>query len=184
VNRPLRAASLLTLAFTFIALWIAFVTTGGEPPGSDRPLHGISALLTTLFLIGVLFLAGLMATSDQNTGEKSVGTWTMIAAIIAVGALLGLVYSLRVVLWGGSAWLRWAVAALVTVTILAVSGRALGCAALLGLIWGLLGAWAGAGQELTARVDLILTGSMVGATVGAVAGTLWKAGRRRGHGGL
>jgi hypothetical protein len=186
----MRSASLLTLAFTFIALWIAFVTTGGEPPGPEQPLQWTSALLMTLFLMGALFLAGLLATSDQKSRRslsyrrESVGTWTMIAALIAVGALLGLVYALRVVLWGGPAWLRWAIAALVTVTILAVSGRALGCAALLGLIWGLLGVWAGAGQEPVARVDLILTGSMVGATVGAVAGTLWKAGRRRGHGGL
>jgi hypothetical protein len=186
----MRNASLLTLVFTFIALWIAFVTTGGEPPGPDPPRHGIPALLMTLFLVGALFLAGLMAISDQKTRRspghrrEPVGTWTVLAALIAVGALLGLVYSLRALLWGGPAWLRWAIAALVTVTILAVSGRALGCAALLGLIWGLLGVWAGIGRKPTARVDLILTGLMVGATVGAVAGTLWRAGRRKDWRGL
>lgn len=172
MNRPFRTASLLTLIFTFVALWFAFVTSGDEPSASDWPLSWISPVLMTLFLMGALFLAELMLASTRGTGWQagSAGTVTMLAALIAVGALLGLMFSLRAVLWGGPAWRRWAIVGLVTAAVLAGSGRALGCAVLAGLVWGALGMWAGAGQEPTGRVDLLLTGWMVGTTLGAVGG--------------
>lgn len=45
-----RAAAVLTLVFTFGALWIAFVLTGDEPPDSAwRPLRWFSSLGATFY---------------------------------------------------------------------------------------------------------------------------------------
>lgn len=184
IDRPFRIAAILTLSFTFIALWVAFVTTGDEPLEPGTLLSWLSSVVITLFLIGVLFLTGLAAASaleDRGWGslrQSPAEVSTAIAAGVAVGATLGLVFSLRTMLWGGPALLRWTIVGLVTATVLAGSGQATGCAALGGLMLAALGAWAGIDRELTGRIDLIFTGWLVGTTVGAVGGTLWKVARR------
>jgi hypothetical protein len=123
MNRPLRTAAILTLSFTFIALWIAFVTTGDEPLRPGGPRRWLLSVATTLLLIGTLFLTGLVTASAQEAGgwagprQKPAGASMAIAALVAVAALLGLVPSLRTVLWGGPAWLRWAIVGLATTTV-------------------------------------------------------------------
>ncbi len=184
-----RTAAILALSFTFIALWIAFVTTGDEPPSYDwRPLRWLLSVVATLSLMGMLFLAGLAMASAQEAGgwgsRQQPSVSLGIAALLAVGALLGLVIALRAVLWGGPAGLRWAIVGLAVATVLLGSGRALGCAALGGLAWGALGAWAGANRDLVGRIDLIFTALLVGATLGALVGTLWRVGFRTDRSGL
>ncbi len=104
MNPPFRTASLLTLIVAFSALWFAFVMSGDES-ASDWPRDKISPVLMTLFLMGPLFIAGLMLASTRGTGWQagSATTITMLAALITVGALLGLMFSLKAVLWGGPA---------------------------------------------------------------------------------
>jgi hypothetical protein len=68
---------------------------------------------------------------------------------------------------------------MVTLGVIAASGRAMGYALLGGLVWGALGFAVGFGREPTEAVDLLLTGVFVGTTVGAVGGTIWKGVRRR-----
>ncbi len=190
MNRSLRTAAILTLSFTFIALWIAFVTTGDEPPSHDwRPLRWLLSVVATLSLMGMLFLAGLAMASAQEAGgwagsRQQPSVSLAIAALLAVGALLGLVSCLRAVLWGGPAWLRWAIVGLAVATVLLGSGGARGCAALGGRVGGGLGAWAGADRDLVGRIDLILTALLVGATLGALVGTLWMVGFRTDRSGL
>ncbi len=53
-----------------------------------------------------------------------------------------------------------------------------------GLAWGALGAWAGADRDLVGRIDLIFTALLVGATLGALGGTLWRVGFRTDRSGL
>jgi hypothetical protein len=179
-----RAAAILTLLFTFIALWIAFVTTGDELPSSDwRPLRWLLSLAATFLLVGMLFPAGLvMASAQEFKGglgfRKQPSAALSIAALITIGALLGLVTTLRTVLWSGPAALRWAIVGLIVAGVLLGSGRALGCAMLGALVWGVLGVWSGAGRSLVDRVDLLFTGLLVGATLGAVGGTLWRVATR------
>jgi hypothetical protein len=54
---------------------------------------------------------------------------------------------------------------------------ALGCALLAGLLWSVLGALIGLRKQPAEMVDLVLTGALVGVTVGAVGGTVLKAWR-------
>jgi hypothetical protein len=107
----------------------------------------------------------------------------LIAAFLLVVAVLALVQALIATLWGGPAWQRWAIVGLVTVTVIAGSGRAIGWALLGGLVWGAVGLFAGLGREPAGTVDFMLTGLFVGTTVGAVGGTILTAGRRRRGGG-
>ena len=184
-NNRLRTASLLTLAFTFIALWIAFVNAPAEDQGVDWPLPWLPPLAATVALMGVLFLAGLMVRSDRELGamaasrQPTMKVQLLVAALLAVVAVLALVQAMIATLWGGPAWQRWAIVVLVTVTVIAGSGRAVGWALLGGLVWGALGLFIGLGRELTGTVDLLLTGVFVGTTIGAVGGTILTAGRRR-----
>jgi len=178
MNRFRRPAAMLTLAFTYIALWIAFVITAGQPLGSDRPLRWPLSLATIPLLMGMLFLALRVAASVQGSGGWSgdryisAGAAMAIAALVTIGTMLGLVASLRVVLWGGPDWLRWTIVGLATVAVLIGSGRAMVYAALGGLIWGALVAWIGIDRGTVARTDLVLTALMVGTTLGALGGTL------------
>jgi hypothetical protein len=153
-------------------------------------MRWLLSVATTLFLMGTLFLTGLVTASAQEdrgrsgSRQKPARASIAIAALVTVGALLGLVPSLRVLLWDGPAWLRWAIVGLATTAVLISSGRAIGFAVLGGLIWSAVGAWSGSGRDLVGRTDVILTGLMVGTAVGAVGGTLWMAGRRSGPKGL
>lgn len=184
MERSFRTAALLTLSVTYIALWVAFVTTGDQPPRSMDPSRWLLSAAASVFLIGILYVMGLFMASIAETSGRSYrqGTLsfsTVVFALVSVGVLLGLVASLRAVLWGGPAWLRWAIVALATGVVVLGSGRAMGWAALGGVIWSGLGLWGGAGHDPIQRVDLILTGLMVGTTVGAVGGTLWHSWRER-----
>jgi hypothetical protein len=185
----IRTAGILTFVFSFIALWIAFVLAGGDQPDVDWPVSWLHPGAASLILMVLLFWAGYTAASDQktrkymNSSQKSVRVPTVIAALVVVGALLALVYSMRALLWGGPAWLRWTIVGMFTTAVLLGSGRALGCAGLGALCWVALGFYVGIGRESIGRMDLIFVGLMVGTTVGAVAGTLWNAFRRGGRGG-
>jgi hypothetical protein len=184
MERPFRTAGLLTVSITYLSLWVAFVTTGDQPPRSVEPSRWLLSAAASVFLVGILYVTGLfMASVAETTGRgypQGVPSFsTVVFALVSVGVLLGLVASLGAVLWGGPAWLWWAVVALATVVVALGSGRALGWAALGGLIWSGLGLWSGAGYHPIERVDLILTGLMVGTTVGAVGGTLWRSWREQ-----
>jgi hypothetical protein len=181
----LQTASLLTLAFTFIALWIAFVNAPAEDQVVDWPLPWLSPLAATVLLMGMLFLAGLMVRSDRELGamaatrQPTMKVQLLVAALLLVVAVLALVQALIATLWGGPAWQRWAIVGLVTMTVIAGSGRAVGWALIGGLVWGALGLFVGLGREPTGTVDMLLTGIFVGTTVGAVGGTILTASRRR-----
>ena len=185
MGKRVKRARLLTLVFTFGALWIAFVMR----PTADQPLAWslpwLPPLAATVLLMGVLFLAGLMVRSDRELGalaasRKPAMTGQMlVAALLIVGALLALVHSLTAALWGGPAWQRWAIVGLVTVTTIAGSGRAIGWALVGGLLGGALGFYTAFGREPTEAVDLFLTGIFVWLTIGAVAGTIWRGVRLR-----
>jgi len=54
MGRRLKTASLLTLAFTFIALWIAFVMAPTENQQVGWPLPWLPPLVATVLLMGVL----------------------------------------------------------------------------------------------------------------------------------
>jgi len=84
----------------------------------------------TLFLIGLVMASAQEARGWAGSRQEPAGGWIAIAALVTVGALLGLVPSLRAVLWGGPAGLRWAIVGLATTTVLIGSGRARGCAVL------------------------------------------------------
>jgi hypothetical protein len=184
MNRPFRTAAILTLSVTYIALWVAFVTTGDEPPESVEPSHWLLSAAASVFLVGIVYAMGLFMASIAEAdaighpwGVPSLST--VVFALVSVAALLGLVASLRSVLWGGPTWLRWAIVGLATGVMAMGSGRAIGWAAVGGLIWSGLGLWSGVGRDPIQRVDLMLTGLMVGTTVGAVGGTLWHSWRER-----
>jgi hypothetical protein len=175
MKRPLRTAAILTLVFTYGALWLAFVTTGEERLRSEGGSQWIISLAITLVLIGMLFLAGwIIASSERGgAGQKPLGLSTVIAALLTVGALLGLVPYLRVVLWSGPVWFRWVIVGTAIAALVIGSGRAVVWTVLAGLIWVGLGMWRGYDRGLSERMDMILTDVMLGATVGAVLGTLW-----------
>lgn len=175
MKRPLRTAAILTLVFTYEALWIAFVTTGEERLRSEGGSQWVISLAITLVLIGMLFLAGwIIASSERGgAGQKPIVLSTVIAALLTVGALLGLVPYMRAVLWGGPAWLRWGIVGTAIAALVIGSGRAVVWTVLVGLIWVGLGMWRGYDRGLSERLDTILVDLMVGATVGAVLGTLW-----------
>lgn len=185
MKRPIRTAAIVTVSFIYGVLWVAFVTIGDEPPRSEGALHWLLSLSITLVLIGMLFLAGLIVAAAQKTGgwtgsrQKAFEVPTVIAALVTVGALLGLLPCLRAVLWGGPAWLRWVIVGAAIATLMIGSGRAVGWATLGGLIWIMLGVWRGGNRELADRIDMVLTDLMVGTTVGAVWGTLWSWRRGR-----
>jgi hypothetical protein len=184
MNRPFRTAAILTLSVIYIALWVAFVTTGGEPPESAEPSHWLLSAAASVFLVGIVYAMGLFMASIEEADARghppgAPDLSTVVFALVSVAALLGLVASLRSVLWGGPTWLRWAVVALATAVVAMGSGRAMGWAALGGLVWSGLGLWSGAGRSPIQRVDLVLTGLMVGTTLGAVGGTVWHSWRER-----
>jgi hypothetical protein len=185
MNKRTRTATVLAFAFTFIALWIAFVTMGDEPLDAEWPLPWLPPFLATILLIGALFLAGLMVRSDQelrtqvSSAKATTAVQMFVAALVVVGAVLGLVTSLRFVLWGGPTWQRWAIIGLAIATLLAGSGRAMGRAVIAGLVWAAFGTYIGRKRAPTELVDLFLTGLFVGTTVGAVAGTILLASLRR-----
>jgi hypothetical protein len=104
---------------------------------------------------------------------------TAFAALVTVGALLGLVASLKVLVFGGPAWLTWVILGLAAGGVVIGSGRAMGCAALGGLIWSGVTLWSGMGQDAIRRVDLVLTSLLVGVMAGAEGGTLWEVRRAR-----
>lgn len=180
MNHSSRAAKVLTLALGYGALWVAFVTTGGEPIAVEGgALLWMASILSSVVLMGALFLtARFLACGRRNSGRmERAGNLpalsTVVAALVTVGALLGLVPSLRVALWGGPSWLRWGVVAIATGGVMIGSGRAMTWAVLGGIVWALVGVWSGAHRDVAARVDLILTMLMVGTSLGAVLGTLW-----------
>ena len=180
MDKRIRTAVLLTLAFSFIALWIAFVWADDRLREIDWPLSWLPPVPATILLIGGLFLAGLVVASMPGTLFQAGGSQTLmglVAALVVVGAVLGLVPSLAAVLWGGLAWRRWIIVALALATVIVGSGRAMGCAVLAGLVWGAFGALIGLGRAPTEIVDLVLTGALVGVTLGAVGGTILKARR-------
>lgn len=189
MGKRVQRASLLTLAFTFIALWIAFVNAPTEDQPVKWSLPWLPPLVATLLLMGALFLAGLMVRSDQELGamatsrQPTMKVQLLVTALLVVVAVLALVQAMTATLWGGPAWQRWAIVGLVTVTVIVGSGRAVGWALLSGLVWGALGLFVGLGREPTGTVDMLLTGIFVGTTVGAVGGTILTAGRRRRDGG-
>lgn len=152
MNRPFRTAAILTLSVTYVALWVAFVTTGDQPPRSAEPSRWLLSAAASVFLVGIVYVMGLfmasIAEADAMGHPQGVPSLsTVVFALVSVAALLGLVASLRAVVWGGPAWLRWAIVALATVGVVIGSGRAMGWAAVGGLIWSGLGLWSGAGRE-------------------------------------
>jgi hypothetical protein len=178
--RPsLRTAAILALVFTYGVLWIAFVATGDARLRSEGGLQWIIALLITLLLIGMLFLAGWIITSREwkGVGRTQPQFSTVIVAVLIVGALIGLVPSMRVVLWGGPAWFRWIVVGTAIAALVIGSGRAVIWTIAGSIIWIGLGMYRGYDQVLIERMDMILTDLMLGATVGAVVGILWGWGR-------
>lgn len=181
MKRSLRTAAILAVVFTYGALWIAFVTTGEDRLRTEGGLQWIISLAITLVLIGMLFLAGWIIASSEwgGAGQKPSELSTVIVAVIIVGALLGLVPSMRAVLWDGPAWFRWVIVGTAIAALVIGSGRAVVWTIVASLIWVGLGIYRGYDRGLTARMDMILTDLMLGATAGAVLGTLW--GRWRGR---
>ncbi|MBN1996994.1 hypothetical protein JW935_05535 [candidate division KSB1 bacterium] len=177
-----RTATVLTVVCGYVALWIAFVVAGENPPTSTGSPHRFFAVTAVPVLIGILFLAGLILASTRGGDEwpdsrpKPAVTWMPVAVLLIIGTMFGLVAAFKIVLWFGPVWVRWAIVGMAVTIVLIGSGRALGCAALGGVIWGALGVWVGSGREMTGRIDLILTGIMVGTMLGSVIGTLLKAG--------
>jgi len=182
MKQSLRTAAILALVFTYGALWIAFVTTGEARLRSEGGSQWIISLVITLVLIGMLFLAGWIIASREwgGVGRTQPELSTVIIAVIIVGALLGLVPSMRTVLWGGPALFRWVVVGTAIAALVIGSGRAVIWTIAGSLIWIGLGMYRGYDQVLNERMDMILTDLMLGATLGAVLGTLccWGRGQK------
>jgi hypothetical protein len=181
----LRTAGLLALVTTFGALWIAFVMNHHADPPPAWSLSWLPPPLAVVLLVGVLHLAGLMLDPGRVWGtigarrRPAVDARMFAAALVAVAAMLGLVHALNATLWLGPAWRRWAIVGLASAGVVAASGRAWVWALLGALALGALGLAAGLGGEPPGVVDLIPTGVLVGATLGAVAGTLLTRDHRR-----
>jgi hypothetical protein len=184
MNGRVRRAGILTFVFAYGALWIAFVMAGDRSAEADWPLRWLPPAVAVILLVGTLFLAGLMAMPDaemrRQTGSSPVSPIARqaVAAVLMVGAVLGLVSALEALLWGGPDWLRWTIVGLAIVTVIAGSGRAIGCAALGGLLWGAVAMAISANREPTDKIDLILTALLVGVTIGAVGGTILRGSRQ------
>lgn len=108
MNRPFRTAAIMTLWATYGALWVVVVMMGRPPTTSQGTLRWPLSLAATLFLMGTLFVVGLlMASPARARGVRSQRQVprraTVVAALVTVGALLGLVASLRTVVFGGPA---------------------------------------------------------------------------------
>jgi hypothetical protein len=175
----------LTYVFVYGALWIAFVMTGGERQVVDVDLSWPLGAAATVILVGVLRVIGRYISSTRrslgwNGYRRRPGPAAIaIVALVLAATELGLVVALRSMLWRGPTWLRWSVVGLAIFTMVVSSGRAWRWAVVLGLLWSALGVWAGADRDRIGRVDLVLSGAMVGTTLGAVIGTLVKSGGRK-----
>jgi hypothetical protein len=181
----------LTFSLVFIALWVAFMTAGGEPQGYEGAMSLPVALGVTLALVFVLYLVGLrVATSGDvrswNGLRHRRGLPIALTALVAVGAMLGLVASLRALLWGGPLWLRWSIVAFTVVVMVIGSGRAWRWAVVGGMVWAALGVWSGIDRDPTGTwhiraqsIDLLLTGALTGTTLGALVGILVTSRRRK-----
>lgn len=171
IHRPAASFAFMT---TYLAFWFAFVTTGDTMARSIGFPRWALSLAASLLLMALLFLAGSVIASSPpswgRAGQQPVRASTVIVALVVVGALLGLMATLRIVLWGGPPLVRWILVGLAVGALVIGSGRAWPWAVLGGLLCSLLGIWGGAGQPLVHRIDHVLTTLMVGATVGAVAG--------------
>jgi hypothetical protein len=189
IELPFRKATVFTLAVTAMALWFSIVESSLEPLDIGRwPLSWISPAATSVILVSILYLCVLAAIWTQNIRHRTtiygaeIVVVQFIAVLLAIGALLGLIFALNGVLWGKNppetaylphvVWGRWIIVGGVILGLLAASGRAAGCALLGGLIWLGMGICSGVDKTPLKRVDEILVALFVGTLVGAIVGTL------------
>ena len=178
MNRPCRTAAIITLWAAYGALWVVVAMIGRPSTTSPGALRWVLSAAATLLLTGTLFVVGLLrasrvgASAAESKGQVLTCA-TVVAAVVTVGALLGLVAFLRVLVFGGPDWVTCLILGLAAGEVVIGSGPAMGWAALGGRIWGGLGLWSGIGQDPIWRVDLILTSLLVGAMAGAAGWTLW-----------
>jgi hypothetical protein len=106
------------------------------------------------------------------------GILMLVAAVLVVGAVLGLLPCLLLMMQEGLGWQILAIIGIIVVTLITDSGWVLLGGILGGLLSWALGVLIGLGREPTEVSNLALAGVFVGAVVGGVAGNIRKASRR------